>query len=798
LTTGSLEGRVTAENVAISNVSVVLEGAHLIGKTRNTVTTATGQFRFLGLDPGQYQLVINHPHFEKVQHQVTIIMDRVTRHNILMTPVGEEMEITVLAEPAQKGGSAPGTVINAEELDTMPLQNNRYQDILPLLPEITGDSDSGFHSIGSRNRQISFLIDGENTTDPVTGTFGFNIPLDAVASMEVSSFGYSAEYGQGQGGIINLVTGSGTNEWTGSFYSFAPVLDYDGLDIMGIQSWNPGFQVSGPLFNDLFRLNFAFEYRWSENRVEELPPGENRSQRQGYDAFIGLQFRHRARHFIKITAVTFPLWINDRYLAFNRPQETTVNYTQNGYALSMMVRSILNPTLSLESRFKYHHIYLMSHPQGGDPFEVHPAGYQGNYYNDQERWSNRPGIGVILSKHISWAGLHNIRTGFQIERTDYLQYYANNDILYYNKDKELYQSYSYRGPTEFSHHRNHYAFFIQDDHELSPRITIYAGLRMDHDQAFNNTDWAPRTGVLFKPFSRNSTIIRAGWGRFYDEIPLQAAAYEDFPTQYETLFDEETGEIIQQPSPTVTILDRSLRTPYGDQWYILWEQRWWPTLKTMVRYLTKQGFQELQDISIIEPDEEEYIDQKLMLTNANRSEYHSVTLGLDLSLFRQAYLSLSYTWSSAYGDGADWITAEGDSPDPKQREKEWAPLPWDTPHRLISQFRVPLFWKMNMNAILEYRTGYPYSIVNEKQEITGSKNSHRFPDYFRLDVLVARRFPFSKKFDVLAQGGAVNLTNHNNPEYIQNNMDAQDFGHFYGSDDISLQLQLRLVPNKQK
>lgn len=798
MTTGTIEGVVlTEDKVPLADVTVILSGSLIVGKTRTTTTDIRGNYRFSGLTPGHYSIRAVHHDGDSSFERIDVVADRVITRNIFLLLSGGMTEIIVTAQRTNSSGANQGEVLDAEEIDQLPLPDNRYQDTLPLFPDITRDNEGDYHAIGSRNRQIAFFIDGENTTDPVTGTFGFNIPIDAIGSLEVLSFGYSAEYGQAQGGVINLITTTGEAEWTGTFYSFAPVLDYDGIDVMGIRSWNPGFSVSGPLFNDRLRLTFSAEYRYGVRRVDELPPGENRRYRNGFDLFLGLHFPLNDKHYIKLTAITFPLWLKNRYIAFNRPKETTVDYLQNGYALSLVDTFILTSSSTIETRLKYHQQRLALFPKGENPYQVHPETYAGNYYNEQDRTSKRYGISTVVSHAYTMLGDHQIRWGMQLEETDYRQHYENNDIEYYNANGFLYRRLSYEGSPVFTLDRFSTALFLQDDWQLSRRVIFFLGLRYDRNSLFRNDDFAPRLGLRFNPFSWDTTSFLIGWGRFYDQVPLVVAAFEEFPTRFETLYDEQSGLMTQDRFPTLNYLDQSLNTPYGDQWYVQWDQQWQPRFSTRVRYLEKQGYDELQDISIMKLKEEKYLDQKLLLTNANRSTYRSLSVGTNVTLLRKLTLAVDYVWSSAYGDGSDWNSTEGDNPSVDDDDSEWAPLPWDTTHRLLFRSSTPLFWGLSLSTVTEYRTGYPYSIIDEEQQIIGDKNTHRFPDYFRFDALLSKRFRFTKKFDVMAQGGAINLTNHFNPQYVQNNIDARDFGSYYDSEEISLQLQLRLVPHQK-
>lgn len=799
MTTGSIAGLVhTGEGVVIPGATVLLRQKNRISRERKVVTDSSGRFRFNGLEPGLYELHINEPAFSVVSESLYIIADRTVYKDIVLAPLGESFELIVGAQATTNSVTPPGHVVTGETLSTTPLENNRYQDGLEAIPDVTRTADGGFHALGSRNRQVAFLIDGENTTDPVTGTFGFNIPMDAIGSMEVKTFGFSAEYGQAQGAVVNLITDIASDEWTGSFFSFAPVMDYDGYRMMGIQSWNPGYQISGPLVAGRLGVNHSLEYRYGVTRIKELPPDENKSYRRGIDAFIGFHSPLTDRLSMKFTAITFPLDIDYRYIDFNRPKETTVDYRQDGLALTTILTSVLSARMTLETRLKYHHIYLASFPQGDDPYEIHPDSARGNYYNQQRRTSDRYSLGFVLSRTMELFGEHELRGGLMSERTEYYQQYRNNPVFFYDSDNFLYQKNEYSTAVSFARKRWHYGGFIQDNWQLLDSFSAYLGVRSDYDSIFENFNLSPRIGFLWRPLFLQKTALRGGWGRFFDEIPLAVAAYEEYPQSFISRWDSDTGMLLDDRLQVLKYLDRNLKTPFSEQWYVQWDQEWTSETATYLRYVRKKGYRELQDISILKPRINQTFEDELILTNANRSEYWGLTVGAEFKPREKVDLSLYYTWSSSYGNGSDWESSEGNSPDPIKRKSEWAPLPWDSPHRTGMTARIPLFYSMISTLRLEYRTGYPYSIYDQNQERVGEKNDKRFPDYFRMDLLVQKILPFTKKFEVKAQAGIINLTNHFNPESVQNNQDAENFGQFYNSDEISLQVQLRLIPRKDQ
>ncbi len=93
---------------------------------------------------------------------------------------------------------------------------------------------------------------------------------------------------------------------------------------------------------------------------------------------------------------------------------------------------------------------------------------------------------------------------------------------------------------------------------------------------------------------------------------------------------------------------------------------------------------------------------------------------------------------------------------------------------------------------MEYHTGFPFSVVNDEEQLVGGANSLRYPTYFSLNLGVEKQFQFRKHVWAIRVSGN-NITGHNNPIAVVNNIDASDFGTFSGGHIRSFTARLRLV-----
>ncbi len=121
------------------------------------------------------------------------------------------------------------------------------------------------------------------------------------------------------------------------------------------------------------------------------------------------------------------------------------------------------------------------------------------------------------------------------------------------------------------------------------------------------------------------------------------------------------------------------------------------------------------------------------------------------------------------------------------------PLLWDAPNRIISSGWTPIpFWGLLLSGLAEYRTGFPFSTINEQQQLVGPANGRRFPEYFSMNLGLEKRFPFKGR-EWAVRVSAINVTGHNNPDSVVNNVDAPNFLTYAGGQRRAFTFRLRLV-----
>jgi len=223
--TGKIEGQIVDEGgSAIPGVVINISSPDLQG-TRSTQTNAEGYFRLILLPPGFYTLKITHIAYRPVTiDSIQVRLGRSTfAGEIVLEEKPYEMDEIIVEDRRNlidNTSTVTGGNFTKAEIEPLPLQ--RYFQYIPLLlPQINtsyyGDEISYAGSTGLENR---YLVDGIEVTDPLYFSQGIILPYNFIKDIEVITGGYEAQYRSSLGGIVNVVTQSGGDKFSGQVFGF--------------------------------------------------------------------------------------------------------------------------------------------------------------------------------------------------------------------------------------------------------------------------------------------------------------------------------------------------------------------------------------------------------------------------------------------------------------------------------------------------------------------------------------------------------------------------------------------------
>mgnify|MGYP003694105135 CR=1 FL=1 len=204
---------------------------------------------------------------------------------------------------------------------------------------------------GARSSQTGALVNSANVTDPATGEFAINLPLEAVQSVEVLTNPYAAEYGQFTGAVTSVQTRSGSDKFNADAQSMFPRFRRRGGHFAGVGAFTPRVTFSGPLMKDKLKFFQSFEYRFVRTPVENLPPLKRDTGLESFDSVSQIDWDINDRNHLTTTFSLFPEKL--RFVGLNtfNQQEVTPNFKQRGFLLAVNERRIVGSKAVLESSF---------------------------------------------------------------------------------------------------------------------------------------------------------------------------------------------------------------------------------------------------------------------------------------------------------------------------------------------------------------------------------------------------------------------------------------------------------------
>jgi hypothetical protein len=267
ITTATLRGRVTNEGQGLPGVIVALRSASLQG-TRTASTSANGDYVFPGLPPGDYTVTFSLQGFRAETRTVPVTVAQEARLDAVLSLAGIEAAATVVARAETVATSTPqaAQTFTKELTDTLPVTRTLLSSVALSAGVNTngpGSSDRIGNGVapvvtisGGQSFDNLFTVDGAVITDNIRGTPNNLFVEDAIAETTTSTSSISAEFGRFTGGVVNTITKSGGNNFSGSFrttFTNAAWSATTPKDEATPQKVNPQYEATlgGPIWKDL-------------------------------------------------------------------------------------------------------------------------------------------------------------------------------------------------------------------------------------------------------------------------------------------------------------------------------------------------------------------------------------------------------------------------------------------------------------------------------------------------------------------------------------------------------------------
>ncbi len=596
---GNIVGRVVDDNGGVLPGASVTVTETETGLSRSTVTDQGGNYSFSTLPVGTYKIRVSLAKFGTQKRELILAVGQTLTLNFTLQPAGVEETVAVLAESplVETRSSQVHGVVEVEQIENLPINGRDFQALAILVPGVTSGNTAinrnyspskkfvpAISINGQNGRNINMSIDGGDNNDMSLGGQKITLSQEAVQEFEVITQRYRAEYGKGVGGVINVVTKRGTNDWSGSGFGFFrddelqsidAISDRLGEDKPPFDAQQFGGTVGGPISRDEAFIFYSYErqsrdtsnvfhsggaFPTQDGEVVPQPFRQNMNTvKFNFNAAPSLQL------FARYSEQDFTVE-GELFSPITAP-ESTNSEDNDFHDVVVGITSLVGD--NAVNDFRFHYAWLRNRILNNlsneeFPTLIFPAGSfgaseAGDQSTKEVAWEFRDDFSFQKGNHqIKLGGSVIYRPTIVIEgnfrRNRFT--FANNDFDPVTRtigpaNEALFlRTWSAPHFSIYNKDLTELGVYIQDDFTVGARITLNLGVRYDfiHNLFYerdvaasqfvyeqlgrgpedDKNNFAGRIGVAFDVLGDGNTVIRGGYGRYTDPASVMAA----------TLFEE--------------------------------------------------------------------------------------------------------------------------------------------------------------------------------------------------------------------------------------------------------------------
>ncbi len=611
-TTGDIIGRVMDEQGgALPGVTVEARGPSFQG-VRTSVSDAAGTYRLVLLPPGVFKVTATLPGFARTEETVTVALAKTSTADIrLQAAVQERIVVSGEAPVVDTTSTATGSNFDSREILTLPTGRN-YSSVVLVSPGVTTQSsntDNFANTIaiyGSSGLENSFILDGADTSGIEYGSQGKELNFEFIQEVDVKTGGYQAEFGRSTGGIINVITKSGGNEFHGDVFGY---YDVDALQAnnkhpndnlygtsQGFTKYDWGLDLGGYLWKD--RIWFFGAYDRVKNTItNELSAGPNAGQLVDSPSVRNLASGKLTLMINPSNAIVGGFFqdprtdtgaINDGAHTLNGPPSTFLGRQDfGGQDWTARYTGLFGSTLVATGQFALHQ-------ERNSVAPATEAGQGIQYLDTRDNNVQSGGFGLVQRKNFTryfyggavtkYAGNHEIKLGFEYETQDATvtkRMSGGQQVRIIDNSADplhplVYRHFYWSVPgasvpdnvpiSQLNATPAHkmLSAYLQDSWAILPNLSVNVGVRWDEQKIYDsigikqidlNSDFAPRIGIVWDPTSDHRTKVYGSFGYFYEQIPMDLVIRE---------YSYEQQPVIYNFDPVATNLDLDAATIAGD------------------------------------------------------------------------------------------------------------------------------------------------------------------------------------------------------------------------------------------
>jgi outer membrane receptor protein involved in Fe transport len=873
--TGAIDGRIFDQQKAgMPGVTITAKNT-ATGLTRTTVSGSTGTYHFGSLPPGTYDLTAELQGFStQIRKGVTVQVSSPSTVDVTMAVgnVSETVVVTGETPLVQTTKSDVGQVITTAMVENMPLNGRKFQDLSLLVPgtrpanyyDPTKTEVGGISYGGLSGRSVNISVDGGDNNDGVVRGLLQQFSADAIQEYKVTTQRYSAEFGRSTGGLVNVITKSGTNNLRGSGFLFArndklnaktyfekahaatsDAVMSEEVEKQPFSQQQVGGTIGGPVAKDRAFFFFSYEFNRRNDFVivntggvlpaEEGPrekPFRNHLVTAKTDFQLNPDNRLLVRYALEDQNRKHD-FIGGNTLASAGALNTNKIHSVIAKNSTVMGNSKLNEAVFL---FQYFENNITAEDNTKPGIFTPDFNFGANTNTPQQTIQRRFQVRDDFSfRKTGWMGDHDFKAGGEVIRSHYGGFFTptlygsfsfqnplpGNDLsAYLNAIADTFSGSA--GDNEANDNWTYVAAYFQDDWKPTNNLTVNLGLRWEmqagpYQNNFDTPvlrylkangyaterkqdmkDFGPRAGFAWDVKGDGRTVVRGGYGLYYDEIFQNITLYEKWndvrtplffvslsPAPFTAKYYQENTQAVRDSlkDPTFSgqimrLTAPDLKQPYSHQFNVGTSHAITQHLSFDVDYIHALGRREIHRWEINTPQ-----NQNTRLSpagvfnpvwgrisvegNRGRSRVDGLYLTGKARL-KVMELMTTYSLTKARNLANDFGSRAAD-PSNLNWENDWGPMANDIRHRVTVAGVFQLPGGIQLSSSLQANTGKPYTAFlgyggarsNMRKAGTG-RNEFRGPNFATWDGRVSKVIGLGGGRSVEVLFEAFNLTNRVN------------------------------------
>jgi len=738
--------------------------------------------------PGSLTVTVSKPGFYPLREVKVAVNPGINDLTFSLTRGGalhEEMDVTATTTSIQPDVISRTERLTASEIRETPVNASHVlRNAIATTPSVIQDSSGQLHVAGARPGDTQYVLDGFEIGDPVTGEFAARIDVDSVESVSVETGHPDARYAHAGVGVVNIETRRGDDQWRFGTTDFLP--DFALRSGVHLGNWFPRVSTSGPLIKGRLWFSDGLSLQHSLAVFPDLPRKTNTSSATGADNLFKLAWKANNSHLLEGSF----LWNGSKStrVGMSRfsPVSTTTTDSGKHYVFSakdqMSVGSVL-----VELGAAYDNAEDRRVPQGSGTYVLVPGGSRGNYFDNLNDHKNRwqwQGNGFLPARRA--LGTHDIRFGVKGDWVGFDREVHRSSINVLGPEQTLIRQSSFVGPDHFVVSNSQGGAYVQDSWHFARSLILQAGSRFDWDEKTAALAPMPSVALDWIPSPSGMTKLVTAFGVSSEQPQLALFARGLEQERIDLFFQPNLGNDPARLSRVrFSVPGGQLKHPVFHTVTVDWEQQWSSRTRYSLHWIRREQHNGLA-YEIVSPTS---ADKFFQLKNSRSDRYQALQGTLVHTFSGRATVSVDYVRSAASSSKLfDYSIAQLDAGDQAAGR-----VSWDAPNRIVSHGSAQThWWGLLLTYFFDYRTGFPFSVINADHAIVGPPNRLRFPAYATLNLAAEKQIKvFGREWAVRIS--ALNATGRNNPSSVDNNADSPTFLALGGGQRRSITARLRLV-----